>query len=157
ACRAAEAERPAQFSRHVVPLLSKLGCNAGICHGSVKGQNGFRLSLFGVDPSLDHYRMVREELGRRIDPVDPDNSLILQKATGKVPHGGGKRMDAGSSEYQMLKSWIVNGAQVDAPVPSSLTQLTVTPTQQTLKIGENVTLKVEATFADGGKEDVTGL
>lgn len=153
------ADQPAQprFSRHVVPLLSRLGCNAGVCHGSVKGQNGFRLSLFGVDPTLDHSRIVREELGRRVNAGDPDSSLFLMKATGKVAHGGGKRLEPGSAEYRLLRSWIANGAGLDATMSSNLTRLAVTPAQQTLKKGAGFTLKVEATFADGSREDVTNL
>src|SRR5262249_49347890 len=152
-----EGERPPLFSRHVVPLLSRLGCNAGVCHGAVKGQNGFRLSLFGVDPAGDHFRIVREELARRIDPVDPDNSLFLLKATGQVAHGGGKRLAVGSAEYKTLRAWLADGARLDPAAPSVLTRLAVTPNQQTLQTGESVALKVEATFADGSTEDVTGL
>ncbi|MBY0521817.1 MAG: DUF1549 and DUF1553 domain-containing protein [Gemmataceae bacterium] len=157
AARATDGERMPLFSRHVVPLLSRLGCNAGVCHGSVKGQNGFRLSLFGVDPAVDHHRIVREEMGRRFDVVHPDNSLFLTKAAGKVSHGGGKRMDVGSPEYQTLRNWIAGGARLDDASRSNLTRLTVTPAQQTLKNGEGFALKVEATFADGSKEDVTDL
>lgn len=154
---AAENEPQPLFTRHVVPLLSRLGCNAGICHGSVKGQNGFRLSLFGVDPALDHSRIVREEQGRRYDPADPESSLFLMKAAGKVAHAGGKRTDVGSPEYRVLRDWIVNGARLDAAVASNLTRLVVTPARQTLKKGEGFALKVDATFADGSKEDVTRL
>src|SRR6266513_1877510 len=68
-----------RFSRHVVPLFSRLGCNAGACHGAVKGQNGFRLSLFGADPGLDHARLLREFGGRRLNLADPDASLLLLK------------------------------------------------------------------------------
>src|SRR5216110_817011 len=67
------------FSRHVVPLFSRLGCNAGSCHGAVKGQNGFRLSLFGADPALDHARLLREYYGRRLNLHDAENSLLLRK------------------------------------------------------------------------------
>src|SRR5262245_13046935 len=74
------------FSRHIVPLFSKLGCNAGACHGAVKGQNGFRLSLFGADPAADHQRLVREFGGRRLSLVEPDASLLLLKATGAIRH-----------------------------------------------------------------------
>ena len=75
------------FSRHVVPLFSRLGCNAGSCHGAVKGQNGFRLTLFGADPALDHGRLVREFGGRRLDFHTPETSLLLLKATGQIPQG----------------------------------------------------------------------
>src|SRR3954470_15637779 len=82
------------FSRHVVPLFSRLGCNAGGCHGAVKGQNGFRLSLFGADPAADHDRLVREAAGRRLNHFAPETSLLLLKATGEAPHEGGKRLTA---------------------------------------------------------------
>src|SRR5262245_35422531 len=85
-----------KFSRHVVPLFSRLGCNAGSCHGAVKGQNGFRLTLFGADPVLDHERLLRETAGRRLNLQDPDASLLLLKATARIPHGGGRRLEAGS-------------------------------------------------------------
>src|SRR5262245_41217763 len=107
---------PAQpiFSRHVVPLFSRLGCNAGACHGTVKGQNGFRLTLFGADPALDHERLLREFGGRRLNLTDPDASLLLLKATGSIPHEGGKKAGVGSSEYQILRAWIAQGAPLDA-------------------------------------------
>ena len=90
------------FSRHVVPLFSKLGCNAGSCHGAVKGQNGFRLSLFGMDAALDHRRLVREFDGRRLNFNDPDASLLLLKAMGQLSHQGGVRLAAGSAEHRLL-------------------------------------------------------
>jgi len=145
------------FTRHVVPLLSRLGCNAGVCHGAVKGQNDFRLSLFGVDPTLDHHRILRDAYGRRFDPIDPELSLFLLKSVGKVAHGGGKRTEVGSPEYQILRDWIMRGARLDSPADSQLKQLIVTPAQQTLKKGDRFALKVDAVFADGSKEDVTGL
>src|SRR3954454_25050408 len=98
-------EQP-QFGRHVAPLLSKLGCNGGTCHGAVQGRNGFRLSLFGADPALDHDRLLHEFGGRRLNLTDPDASLLLQKATARVSHQGGKRMDVGSREYEILRRWI---------------------------------------------------
>src|SRR3954470_22130616 len=92
--RAGEAAVPPDplFSRHVVPLFSRLGCNAGACHGAVKGQNGFRLSLFGADPAADHDRRRREANGRRLNHFSPEASLLLMKATGEAAHEGGKRM-----------------------------------------------------------------
>src|SRR5215813_195317 len=107
---AAPATAPAQplFSRHVVPLFSRLGCNAGSCHGAVKGQNGFRLTLFGTDPGLDHARLVREFGSRRLNFADPDASLLLLKATAQVPHQGGKRLDVSSPEYTLLRNWITS-------------------------------------------------
>src|SRR5262245_12389812 len=79
------------FSRHVAAVFSRLGCNSGPCHGAVKGQNGFRLSLFAADPALDHERLTREANGRRLNLQTPEASLLLLKATGQLSHGGGKR------------------------------------------------------------------
>src|SRR5689334_2668858 len=92
--RARAGEAPAslpRFSRHVVSVFSRLGCNDGTCHGAVQGKNGFRLSLFGAFPDRDHAAIVRDHGGRRIDLQDPARSLLLKKATGAVPHGGGSR------------------------------------------------------------------
>ncbi len=88
------------FSRHVSAVFSRLGCNGGTCHGAVQGQNGFRLSLFGADPAVDHERLLREFGGRRLNLSDPDASLLLLKATGRVAHGGGKRLDVAGPEYR---------------------------------------------------------
>ena len=154
------AEQPTSsplFTRHVVPLMSRLGCNAGSCHGAVKGQNGFKLTLFGTDPALDHDRLLREYGGRRINLADPEASLFLQKATGQVAHLGGARIRPGTPEYQLLRDWIARGAVLDPPATSRLSQLKVTPAAHTLKPGATYPLKVEAAFADGTKEDVTGL
>jgi hypothetical protein len=146
-----------RFSRHVSAIFSKLGCNGGTCHGAVKGQNGFRLTLFAADPALDHERLVREVAGRRLNVNDPDASLLLLKATGQANHGGGKRIEVGSPEYSTLRRWIAGGAKLDAVEKSRLTNLRVTPAEQTVKIGDRYRLKVEATFADGTKEDVTPI
>lgn len=145
------------FSRHVVPLLSRLGCNAGVCHGAVQGKNGFRLSLFGADPALDHQRLVRESAGRRLNLYDPDASLFLLKATGSVPHEGGRRTSVGSREYQILRTWIACGVPLDPQTPSQLKRLEVEPAQQTTKPDSSYSLQVRATFADGSVEDVTHL
>src|SRR5580658_1095859 len=151
---AQDADAP-RFSRHVSAIFSKLGCNGGTCHGAVKGQNGFRLTLFAAEPALDHERMLREFAGRRLNINDPDSSLLLLKATGQASHGGGKRMELGSPEYATLRRWIAGGAKLDAVDKSRLTKLRVTPAEQTAKVGDRYRLKVEATFADGTSEDVT--
>ena len=145
------------FSRHVVPLFSRLGCNAGACHGSVKGQNGFRLSLFGANPALDHALLLREFGGRRLNEFEPEKSLLLEKATGQISHVGGQRMAVGSREYKLLRNWVTGGAALDKVENSRATALRVSPAQQTAQIGNRYPLKVEAAFADGSKEDVTDL
>src|SRR5262249_53230765 len=112
------------FSRHVVPTLSRLGCNGGgSCHGTVKGQNGFRLSLFGGQPAEDFNRLTRQFSGRRLDLLRPDESLILLKATGRVPHGGGKRTEVGSTDYQLLRAWIAGGTPFGDVVKEGVARL----------------------------------
>src|SRR5436189_2220323 len=97
------AQETPSFHRHIAALFSRLGCNGGSCHGAVKGQNGFRLSLFGADPALDQARLLREDAGRRLNRNDPDASLLLLKATAQIAHQGGKRTAVGSPEYEILR------------------------------------------------------
>jgi hypothetical protein len=145
------------FTRHVEAVFSRLGCNGGTCHGAVKGQNGFRLSLFGADPASDHDRLLREFQGRRLNRTDPELSLLLLKATGSVAHQGGKRTAVGSSEYEILRRWIAAGAPIEPPDQARVAQLRVTPAEQTVNPGETSRLRVEARYADGAIEDVTSL
>src|SRR5262245_57276626 len=113
------------YQRHVSALFSRLGCNGGTCHGAVKGQNGFKLSLFGADPTLDHERLLREFGARRLNLHDPAASLLLLKATGQVAHQGGKRMAVGSFEYEVFHRWIAAGALTDPPGSSRVQELSV--------------------------------
>src|SRR4051794_5449335 len=152
-----EPEDIPRFSRHVAAVLSKLGCNGGTCHGAVKGQNGFRLTLFGADPGLDHSRLIHEFGGRRLNFQTPENSLLLLKATGQVSHEGGKRMAVGDADYETFRRWIAAGAKLDALEPSRITRLKITPAEHTARPGESYRLRVEATFADGSREEVTRL
>jgi hypothetical protein len=145
------------FGRHVEAVFSRLGCNGGTCHGAVKGQGGFRLSLFGADAALDHERLLREGNGRRVSILDPDSSLLLLKPTGRVPHQGGKHLAVGSTEYEILRRWIAAGASKDLPEHSRVKQLTIRPALLTISAGQTYRLRIEATFADGTTEDVTRL
>src|SRR4051794_40879852 len=104
---------PPAFGRHIMPIFSKAGCNSGSCHGTFAGKNGFRLSLFGYEPEADFERLTREAGGRRINRLDPAGSLLLLKATARIPHGGGRRLDPTSPAYQSLLSWIEGGAKFD--------------------------------------------
>src|SRR5262249_29462178 len=142
----------ARFSRHIVPLFSRLGCNAGSCHGAVKGQNGFRLTLFGADPALDHARLIREFGSRRLNFHDPDASLLLQKATAQVPHQGGRRLEPDSREYRLLRDWIAAGASLDSPQASAAPKLAITPLSRAFKAGETFRFQVRATFPDNSSE-----
>lgn len=150
-----QADEGPSYHKHVNALLSKLGCNGGTCHGSVNGQNGFKLSLFGADPKSDRERLLREIGGRRVNRNDPAASLLLQKASAQVAHQGGKRLSVGSPDYDLLFKWIAAGAPLDEAVP--LKELRVTPTNQVLKSNEQLKLRVEAHFADGSTLDVSRL
>src|SRR5262249_22826736 len=110
-----DANRPVDFANEIVPLLSRYGCNAGGCHGKASGQNGFKLSLFGLDPAFDYIAIVKEARGRRVFPAAPDHSLLLTKPTGRVPHGGGKRFPPDSEAYLTLRRWIAQGLPASNP------------------------------------------
>ncbi len=153
---AADAASPS-YQRHVTALFGKLGCNGGTCHGAVKGQNGFRLSMFGADPLGDHQRLLRENGTRRVNFVDPGASLLLLKGTGQVPHGGGSRLRVGSPDYEILRRWIADGAVADNETRSRLKSLQVVPAERVTKPSETFRVRVEAEFADGSREDVTAL
>src|SRR6476659_5131222 len=102
-------DRPLNFANDIVPIFTKAGCNAGGCHGKASGQNGFKLSLLGFEPGEDYEHIVREARGRRVFPAAPDQSLLLSKAVNATPHGGGRKLDAASDEYAILKKWISSG------------------------------------------------
>lgn len=143
------------FERHVMGLFSKLGCNSGSCHGSFQGKNGFRLSLFGYDAERDIKALTRDNLGRRIDPVNPENSLLLLKPTGAVPHEGGVRFTKDSWQYQIFRQWIEAGAKHQAG-SGEIEQLIITPAEYYFRRpGESGQLTVTARFADGSQENVT--
>lgn len=143
------------FSTDVVPILTKLGCNGGGCHGKATGQNGFKISLFGFEPDVDFEGLVTEGRGRRLSAADPDRSLLLLKATARVPHGGGRRLDQGSDDYRILRDWIAQGAtgpRVDDP---RLERIELSPREQTLATDSSQQLKVTAYFSNGTSRDVT--
>ncbi|MCA8987079.1 MAG: DUF1553 domain-containing protein [Planctomycetaceae bacterium] len=155
---AAEQTAPS-FQNDIVPVLTRYGCNSGGCHGKLAGQNGFRLSLRGFAPQQDYESMTWESRGRRISPLAPLNSLLLQKAIGTVPHGGGRRFDIDSPAAQLLVDWInegMPGPDIDEPEFLSLS-ISSTPDQSVLKPGESVTLKVIAAYNDGTQRDITWL
>lgn len=147
--------RLVDFATEIEPLLSRLGCNAGGCHGKARGQNGFKLSLFGFDAHFDHEAITREGRGRRVFPSAPAASLLLLKATAQVPHGGGRRMTEDSEEYRLLRRWIEAGAPSSAPGAATVVRLTVTPHDHTLRPGQEQQLAVVAEYSDGSRRDVT--
>jgi len=147
--------RAARFRADVMPILTKLSCNSGGCHGKSTGQNGFKLSLLGFEPETDHEALVNEARGRRILPGDPGRSLLLSKATGRVPHGGGRRLDIASDDYRVLRDWIERGAQGPRDDDSILERIVVTPKQRVLAPDSKQQLQVTAHYSDGFVRDVT--
>ena len=144
------------FRYAVLPILTQAGCNAGTCHGTPTGKNGFRLSLRGFDPELDYNVLTREFDGRRINPMHPEESLLLQKATARVPHQGGRRMGTEDRAYQILRDWIAAGTPDDPAGFPKLDRLTISPESSIIEAphGEQV-FHVMAHFADGSREEVT--
>jgi hypothetical protein len=147
--------RKVDFRTEVEPLLSKLGCNAGGCHGKASGQNGFKLSLFGFDVDYDYAAITQEARGRRLFPAAPDRSLFLLKASGQVPHGGGKRLRPESADYQVIRQWIAAGAPASAPDEPAVKRLRVVPTDRVLRKDQQQQIAVLAEYTDGTVRDVT--
>lgn len=143
------------FANEIVPIFSRHGCNSGGCHGKASGQNGFRLSLFGFDAEFDYQALVQQGRGRRVFPAAPQRSLLLLKATGQVPHGGGRRFEVESAPYRQLVRWIQSGlprARADAP---RLVRVEIRPGQVLLHPGQARQLCVLAHLSDGSVHDIT--
>ncbi|HEX4072618.1 MAG TPA: DUF1549 domain-containing protein, partial [Planctomycetaceae bacterium] len=154
---AADVKEVPSFRRHVVPLLGKLGCNGRACHGSFQGRGGFRLSLFGYNFKLDHQQLLAGD-EPRVNPRNPDASLILQKPTLGIPHEGGLRYKLGSWEHHVLLRWIQGGAVPVKDSDPQFVRIAVSPSElRFTKKGEHVALKVIASWSDGTREDVTPL
>ena len=151
---------PISFRQDVMPVFMKTSCNNGSCHGAARGKDGFNLSLFGFDPAGDHFRITREIPGRRINLAIPEDSLLITKGAGQVPHTGGKRFAVGDEKYNTLMRWLKAGAPEDAKpaeVPSVVT-LEVFPKEAVLDgEGETQKMSVRAIYSDGTDRDVTSL
>lgn len=143
------------FRNNVMPVLTKAGCNQGACHGALAGKNGFKLTLRGYDPELDYDVLTRQSIGRRISLAQPGASLLLQKATMGIPHGGGLRFKPDSLEYRIVAEWIASGTAPPQPNERDVASLAVYPTAATLKPGSEQQLVVQAKYTDGSVEDVT--
>lgn len=150
-----DADYKASYVQDVMPLLARMGCNSGICHGSQKGRNGFKLSLRGYDPLFDHIALTDDLEGRRFNRAAPDKSLFLMKITGAVPHMGGVRTGADSDYYSVLKSWVRDGVKMDLDSPR-VVKLEVFPREVTLALpGMQQQMAAIATFSDGKVRDVS--
>ena len=150
-------EPAVRFMKQVRPVISKAGCNMGACHASQYGKGGFKLSVFGFEPSQDWQGIVRDRLQRRIDFVRPENSLVLLKPTMQVPHQGGLRLKKGSIDYQLLVAWIESGVAKPDSKAQEVTELKVIPHHRVAQVDETQQLRVMATYADGDIRDVTAL
>jgi len=145
------------FERDIQPILTKAGCNAGACHGKARGQNGFQLSLLAFDHDFDFHAITSEARGRRVFPGSPENSLFLLKPSGRIPHGGGKRLVPDSPDYKTVAAWIAAGTPrtpADAP---RLLKITLNAPSKLMAFHETWKLAATAHYSDGSTQDVTRL
>lgn len=157
AADASSASDTVNFRNDVLPILSRLGCNSGACHGALAGKGGFRLSLRGYDPDADHASIAKQLRGRRIEIANPGQSLLLTKPTGALPHKGGIRLDAESREYRVLADWIAAGAPAPSATDPKVRAIRVEPDQAILAPGETAKIAVKAEYDNGKVVDVTHL
>jgi len=143
------------FRNDVLPVMTKMGCNSGPCHGAAAGKNGFKLTLRGYDPVVDYYTLTHQALGRRTDRLEPAKSLILLKPTLTIPHGGGRRFDVGSPEYKVISGWLAQGMPAPTEADALVTKIEVLPHEASLNPGAQQQLIVTASFSDGHTADVT--
>jgi hypothetical protein len=147
---------PVRFVRDVMPVLSRVGCNAGTCHGSAKGKNGFKLSLRGYDPDFDYHALIDDLSGRRFNRVKVEDSLMLLKPTAEVPHEGRQVIKPDSRDYRLLRQWIAEGTKPEDPVQARANQVEVLPAEIDLSLpGMTQELIVLAHYRDGSSREVT--
>lgn len=156
----ATTELPVSFRLDVMPVFMKTSCNNGSCHGAARGKDGFRLSLFGFDPAGDHFRLTREIPGRRINLALPEESLLIEKSAGLVPHTGGKRFSVGDEHYNTMVRWLKTGAP-DDPKPAEVPKVLSVELYPKIAVmdgeGETQRLTARARYSDGTDRDVTSL
>ncbi len=158
AFRICSANQPVSFSNDVVQVLTKAGCNVGVCHAKAGGgQKGFQLSLLGFEPLEDYEHLVKEGRGRRLFSGAPDRSLLLMKASGQLPHGGGVRLEPTSEGYALLREWIRQGAPFDSVNEKKLVSFEVQPARGVAKRNTEQQLQAIAKYSDGSVRDVTAM
>src|SRR5579871_1470351 len=143
------------FRNHVLPVLTKAGCNSGACHGAAAGKGGLKLTLRGYDPDADFNVLTRQANARRVVPGDPDHSLLLLKPTMTYPHGGGRRIVPNSPDYAVLATWIQVGTPRPRPEDPRPQGLEVFPDLSSLQVGDAQQILVRVRYSDGHSEDVT--
>ncbi len=157
-CFSADSSRPLSFVNDIQPILTKAGCNAGVCHAkAITGQRGFRLSVLGFEPEEDYEAIVKQGKGRRVFPPAPEESLLITKGAAIVPHTGGKKIEPGSEDYQLLVRWIAEGMPYTQPNEPKLSEIVVDPARATMQVKTTQQLKVMARYSDGSSRDVTKL
>ncbi|WP_414661839.1 DUF1549 and DUF1553 domain-containing protein [Horticoccus sp. 23ND18S-11] len=148
-------QQKVDFIRDVNPVIAQLGCSSGGCHGAKDGKAGFKLSLRGYDPIYDVRSLVDDHAGRRVNFASPDDSLMLLKTTGAVPHEGGQRTKFDDKYYRILRAWIADGAKLDLASPR-VTRIEISPRDPVLQqVGSRQQMRILATYADGRQRDVT--
>jgi hypothetical protein len=153
----APAKGALSFTRDILPVLGKAGCNLGGCHAKASGQADFKLSVFSFDPATDYAEIVHDGRARRVFPALPEESLLLKKATAAVAHEGGQRFEPGSDFYNTVATWIRQGMPYEIPDQPALLAVEASPGTRTLKKGETLALRITARYSDGSTRDVTGL
>ncbi|MEX2173511.1 MAG: DUF1549 domain-containing protein [Pirellulaceae bacterium] len=146
---------PINFANQITPLFTKYSCNGGGCHGKSGGQNGFRLSLLGFEPQEDYEYLVKEGRGRRLFPAAPDQSLLLLKATARLPHGGGQRIEFDSPAYRLMRRWVEQGMPYGKATDPAVTHIDVQPAERLMEREGTQQIVVVAHYSDGSSEDVT--
>lgn len=150
-----QAAHPVSFVRNVMPAMSKMGCNAGTCHGSLNGKNGFKLSLRGYDPLYDHRSLTDDIEARRINRAAPDQSMMLLKPAGVIPHVGGVLTQPGQPYYEAIRSWILGGVKLDLDAPR-VASIEIFPKNPVVpRPGMSQQMRLLATYTDGSVRDVT--
>ncbi len=152
-----ENPQPINFPNEIVPLFTKHGCNGGGCHGKSEGQNGFKLSLLGFEPTEDFEYLVKEGRGRRLFPAAPQHSLLLRKGSGDLPHGGGARFEHDSWDYKAIVRWMEQGMPYGSADDPKLQSISVYPSSRIVAPGAEQQLAVSAFYSDGSVRDVTGI
>ncbi len=156
AAKPGAAKKRLSFVKDIVPIFTKSGCAGSNCHGSIRGQAGFKLSLFGYEPDIDYAAIVKARSGARIDLSNPAKSLILLKPTASIDHGGGERFKVGSLEYEAILDWIRDGATYDSAGSPRLQTIRVAPEEVALpSLAARQQLTVWGTYTDGTTEDLT--
>ena len=143
------------FANDIQPILTRHGCNSGGCHGRLDGQNGFKLSLFGYAVEADYQAIVRQSDGRRVNLLDPAGSLLLQKAAGQIPHGGGQAISPQSGDFQRLLAWVAAGVSESDVKSRVLKNLKIVPDQIRVTRPESFTAMAIAEYDDGTTRDVS--